>query len=713
MIDFTHRINLLDTLSGSVQEKLDAFAEEDQSFVRVAAEWLGYDQLAEEEHFVDGAGDRGVDFWYASDTGFDVFQVKSHRLGPLGKVRTEHFDAEGVRDLQRILTFLTDENADALGFRKLQRFRDHWEHAISRLRMGEATPPLQLMLGLIVLGDGLTNPGQQEYDSFVASLSGFEAYREVPIEVRSKLYTVDDIMLARWRQDNREWRNRSGQKRSTIDLYPETDQWIHGRQSAVFHCRAIDVIMAFEGFGYQIFEPNVRAHISKSKVNMAIKESLMHRVSRKEFQFLNNGLTVICKSFSKPTENRPCFRIREPGVVNGLQTVVALHEAYHMLPLEDQKDIEEKCYVLVRLLRQTAVGDVNRVVLATNTQNPMQARNLRSNTTEQVYYERLMAEEGWFYERKQGAWDAFSSDPSRWRTLSSHRKRDFQAPSTGGRPRYRRVDNELAAQTWLAFIGFSSDAVHNKRYIFDEDDWYGLVFLQRTLRHAADYNYEFAASREEWTDQAPSHRMMLVSYLARQFAKTVALSGRENRELACRRLGLDASQLPREQLDLRLAEDEEYLVEQVLSGMSFVFVEFFGYMLYRALGDKLHDVGFHVLRNGCLRTLHETGDFDSVAENVRAGAFDPDDVIAIAWSAFRNTIDQLMAGTWKQSYQTARNRTRFNHSTDTRTRICKELDQLNSFMERKQLTRPWAAGIPPETGLYRYVHDILLSDLSP
>jgi len=707
MTKFRHRANLLDILKGSVQEKLETLLLEHQAFVRVAAEWLGYGQLDEEEHFVDGGGDRGVDFWYATDTGFEIFQVKSHRLGPFGEILTKRFGSQGVQDLQRILTFLTHESAAAVDNKKLQRFRQQWEYAITRRRMGEATEPLLVRLGLILFGNGLTDPAQQEYDSFASSLGGFREYREVPIEVRSKLYTVDDIMLERWRQDNREWRDQSGRKRKTIDFYPESPQWIRGHHNAIFHCRAIDLIKAFEDFGYQIFEPNVRAHISKSKVNMAIKESLMHRISRKEFQFLNNGLTVICKSFSNPTENRPCFRVVEPGVVNGLQTVVALHEAYHMLPLEDQKHLEENCYVLVRLLREAAVRDINRVVLASNTQNPMQARNLRSNTTEQIYYEKLFAEEGWFYERKQGAWEAFSSDPSRWRTLARYRKSHFQAHGTGGRPRYRRVDNELIGQTWLAFIGFCSDAVHNKRYIFDEEAWYELVFLHRVPRHAADYNYEISTPREEWKDQAPSHTMMLVSYLARQFAKRVALSSRENREIACKRLGLDPDEVPREQLDLTLAKDSDYLLEQVLSAMSFVFVEFFGYMLYRALGEKVHDVGFHLLRNGSLKYLYETNDFDNVTLKIRTGEFESDDLITVSWSAFRHTIDQLMAGPWKQSYQTARNRTRFNHSTDTRTRIFRELEELNKFMERGQLTRVWAAGIPPERGLYRYIHDVL------
>jgi hypothetical protein len=708
MTEIPHRENLLEALRRAVQEKLETVSEEHQAFVRVAADWLGYDDL-EEDDFVDGSRDRGVDFWYATDPGFEIFQIKSHELGPLGGVQTEAFGSDGVQDLQRILPFLTDENGGPVHSKRLERFRQRWEYSITRRRMGEAPEPLQVNLGLILFGAGLTDQAQEEYDAFARSLSDPQRYKGVEIEARTKLYTVDDIMLTRWRQENRAWRDKQGRKRTHVDLHPEPGQWISGRGNAVFHCRAIDLVMAFEDFGYQIFEPNVRAHINKSKVNVAIRDSLMHRASRKEFHFLNNGLTVICKSFSKPTDNRASFRLREPGVVNGLQTVVALHEAYNVLSPKDQKDLEENCHVLVRLLKETAVRDVDKVVLASNTQNPMQARNLRSNTTEQIYYEKLFAEHGWFYERKQGAWEAFSGDPSRWRTLTRYRKTHFQAPSTVGRPRYRRIDNELVGQTWLAFIGFCSDAVHNKRYIFDEDAWYELIFLHRTTKHAADYNFEASVAREQWVDQAPAPMLMLISFFARQFAKTVALSARENRQVACERLGLDPAQVSKEQLELRLAEDGDYLLEQVLSAMSFVFVEFFGYMLYKAVGHKIHNMGWRLTRNGSLRYLFETNDFDTVARKTREGHYEQDDLVAIAWWVFRHTIEQLMGGAWKQSYQTARNRTRFNHSIDTRRRIYKQLDQLNDFMERSQLTQVWAAGIPPQTRLYQFISDVLLA----
>ena len=55
----------------------------EQAFNRIVAKWLGYDQ--DDGMFVDGAGDRGIDFWFASTTAFDIFQIKTHNLTDKGE----------------------------------------------------------------------------------------------------------------------------------------------------------------------------------------------------------------------------------------------------------------------------------------------------------------------------------------------------------------------------------------------------------------------------------------------------------------------------------------------------------------------------------------------------------------------------------------------------------------------------------------------------
>src|SRR5207249_695048 len=146
-------------------------------------------------------------------------------------------------------------------------------------------------------------------------------------------------------------------------------------------------------------------------------------------------------------------------------------------------------------------------------------RNLVSNNMEQLLYARLFADElGWFYEAKEGAWDAFENDWKRWRPNLGKQPKDFR---TKGR-RVRRIDNQELAQTWLAFIGFANEAVNDKKTLF-EDRFYNLIFKQRTPLHSVDYGYDLKRAREGAENKSPAANLMLVSYLIRQFAEEMTL----------------------------------------------------------------------------------------------------------------------------------------------------------------------------------------------
>lgn len=405
----SHRRNLLSELASALRDVSERGSlTTGHAFNRVAAEWLGYEP--EEGNFVDGAGDRGIDFWFESDSGFDIFQCKSHEFSPNAELDLSLFDNGGVSDLGRAKLFLLSEGPLETKNDALKNFHHAWEHAVASRRQTKDPEPIAVNLGLVVLGDGLTEPAQKEFEDFCELLRKPHGIGKVPIEFRAVLYGVEVLLEGRWRLDNREWRDSKGEKKDWVNLRPEKiDEALIKKDSVVFYCQAVDLVRAYQELGYQIFEPNVRCNINHSKVNAAIRDSISHRATREEFRFLNNGVTIVCQSFQKPSANKPFFRVTKPGVVNGLQTVFALHEAYGVLPQSDKLHFEESCHVLVRLLQENSLRDMNRLVRATNTQNPMQARNLVSNNTEQVLFERLFAELGWFYERKQGAWDAFAA----------------------------------------------------------------------------------------------------------------------------------------------------------------------------------------------------------------------------------------------------------------------------------------------------------------
>jgi hypothetical protein len=702
----THRQSFIDILANDIRQTVN---DESLSFhtaaTRVLLEWLGYN--LEDVNFIDGY-DRGVDAWLTTESGIDIFQFKTHEPNTIGTPDLSLFNGEGIRDLERAKILLLQERASNVSNKKLKRLLHEWDSAIRNHRLENSPIAMSITLNLIVLGDNLTEAAQAEFQSFQLSNSSTQFVDDIPVQFHSVFHTVNDIIDARWREENRSWTDLKGRKHERITLHPwnEGDS-ISDNANAVFYCLAIDLVRAYGALGYQLFEPNVRANIKNSRVNQAIKESILHQRTRREFRFLNNGVTITCDSFTKPRSQQP-FTVAHPGIVNGLQTVVALHTAYHLLSDQDKEDFEKNCSVLVRLLTNNAVDDITRVVKATNNQNPMKPRNLVSNNSEQLIYARIFAEElGWFYEAKEGAWDAFENDPKRWRPSLKKPPKDFRATN---RRKVRRVDNEELAQTWLAFIGFASEAVNEKKALFD-DRFYPLIFTLQTQLHGADYDSALARARNEAVKQSPDASLMLLSYLMRGFAAEMSLSASQNRQDACERLGIDSSSMTKAELDARLNQDNKFLLNQALSGMSLLFTEFVGFVCYRAFGKDLHHIGRKLIANHSIATLATDFATESVKENINTGTFNPCDILAVLWLVYVETVEDLLNSGWGQSYRAAPIKVRFIFSRETRERFYREIQNTNEFMKKRSLKKPWAIGVSENQGLFEFIKACVLGYL--
>lgn len=685
----------------------------EQSLVRITAEWMGYN--LNEENFVDGAGDRGIDFWYASDTSFDIFQVKCHELDDNNKIPNLNFDSKGVNDLTRIKSYLISSDGGPDKNTKLRKLKERWTYVSQTLAMDTSKDNeeriINARLCLIVIGPGLTEQANAELEALKKECEEpILLFGNTYVQFKVFLYTLQDIIEIKWRERNQDWKDINGKKQDSIELHPEDiEKCLDGSKSAVFYCRLIDLVQAYKKFGYQIFEPNVRCNIRKSKINAAIKESIAHPGSRKEFRFLNNGVTITCKSYTKPKNNKPFFIVSEPGIVNGLQTVVAVSEAYEDLSDAEKRDFESNCYVLVRLLMNNAVRKIEQVVRTTNNQNKMEPRNLLSNNPEQILYERLFSELGWFYERKQGAWEAFCADPARWRTLNGKRKTVFLVNPSVARSKARVVDNEEIAQAWLSFVGFSNLAVHEKTSLFELDDRYQFLFLHRPQKHGAETEFQLSELKEYSINAAPSHELMLIAFLARRFAKEMTPSPKDNFNDACERKKINPLGKSRDEIIQKLiAEDSDYLLNSVLGGMSFTFVEFLGYILFKALGEKVYDIGSELLSNGTLAYLKTNFSFVEIKEMVEKEDFKSDDILCVAWYSFKHVLGEMLGGAWSESYRTANNKSRFIAEKQTRERFIKGIEEVNRYTCKAQYTKLWSAGIKPPVGFFGYIKDCLM-----
>ena len=135
----------------------------------------------------------------------------------------------------------------------------------------------------------------------------------------------------------------------------------------------------FEAHGDRLLERNVRRFLGHAnRTNMEIRDTLLDCDRSPNFYFYNNGITVVCDrfDFNALQQTGHQVRLRNLQVVNGGQTCKTIHRT-----LSDNPACADESSVLVRIYQlpdesREVVHDITR---ATNSQSPVDLRDLRSN----------------------------------------------------------------------------------------------------------------------------------------------------------------------------------------------------------------------------------------------------------------------------------------------------------------------------------------------
>jgi hypothetical protein len=170
-----------------------------------------------------------------------------------------------------------------------------------------------------------------------------------------------------------------------------------------------EIAELFEKHGDDLLDKNIRKYlgISHNRVNSAIKDTLLGE-KRDNFYFYNNGITMICSKFSYnalQSENWN-VKVNDLQIINGGQSCKTI-----LNTVKNNPDLDyTNAYVLVRLYELTGEGTdslITDVTIATNSQNPVDLRDLRANDDLQKRLETAISELGYSYKRKKD--NTFSS----------------------------------------------------------------------------------------------------------------------------------------------------------------------------------------------------------------------------------------------------------------------------------------------------------------
>lgn len=123
------------------------------------------------------------------------------------------------------------------------------------------------------------------------------------------------------------------------------------------------------GINRAVFFDNIRDYDAKSKINLAIKESV-RTGGGAEFVFRNNGITVVSKNIDRTGDR---FRLEDFQIVNGCQTSNVIFDLVYGEDGEGESDegLRTSIQVPFRLIGSKDDEFVSSIIVGTNRQNPV------------------------------------------------------------------------------------------------------------------------------------------------------------------------------------------------------------------------------------------------------------------------------------------------------------------------------------------------------
>jgi len=151
-----------------------------------------------------------------------------------------------------------------------------------------------------------------------------------------------------------------------------------------------------------LLERNIRRYLGMhaNRVNESIHDTLIDKEKQGDFYFYNNGITMVCQKFRHNALQGDNFQLKIENiqVINGGQTCKTIQQT---LSNANQQSRYDNVYVLLRLyeLADHDQNFVREITYATNSQNSVDLRDLKSNDQWQKDLETGIEGLGYNYKR--------------------------------------------------------------------------------------------------------------------------------------------------------------------------------------------------------------------------------------------------------------------------------------------------------------------------
>lgn len=330
----------------------------------------------------DGGGDFGVDALHLTEEidgefGVTIFQCK-YKNNLEGN---SNFEKSGIEAMINAIRYIFDPSAD-LGTIN-DRLRVKVEEARSLIRDGYIP-----RVRAIACNNGLKwNADAQaaiERSGFGEQVTWEHVNHDVLVSILQRIKPVDETL-------------RLTGKAIVEDM--------NFSRVCVGRIPVAEIAVLMKSHGEQLLERNIRRYLGLhgNRVNEGIRNTLRSHTPE-NFYFFNNGLTLVCDKFTYNALQQSDFQINVKNlqIVNGGQTCMTIYKTAEEMAKHGQT-LPPQASVLMRLYELPS--DENDVVLqithATNSQNPVDLKDLRANDAKQQRLAQSIQELGYTYRRKR------------------------------------------------------------------------------------------------------------------------------------------------------------------------------------------------------------------------------------------------------------------------------------------------------------------------
>lgn len=168
----------------------------------------------------------------------------------------------------------------------------------------------------------------------------------------------------------------------------------------------IEIAALIQRHGERLLERNIRRYLGLqgNRVNEEIQRTLLGSESG-NFYFYNNGITLTCDKFSYNALQKEDYQVKIQNlqIINGGQTCMTIFKSLQKLGEMGNDALPQDAFVLVRLYQLPSDNEdlVKQITFATNSQNPVDLKDLRANDERQRRLETDISQLGYVYRRKR------------------------------------------------------------------------------------------------------------------------------------------------------------------------------------------------------------------------------------------------------------------------------------------------------------------------